>query len=50
MRCEICGMKIKGEPIIEEVDGENHYYCSRGCLIYTVCSRDKRVKKFDAYY
>jgi ribosome-binding protein aMBF1 (putative translation factor) len=46
MRCEICGMKIKGEPVVEEIDGEEYYYCCEGCLKYTVCSRDRHVKKF----
>jgi ribosome-binding protein aMBF1 (putative translation factor) len=49
MKCEICGMRIKGEPVIEEIDGEQHYYCCRGCLIYTVCTRDGRVKKYNLH-
>jgi ribosome-binding protein aMBF1 (putative translation factor) len=49
MRCEICGMKIKGEPVVEELDGEKHYYCCEGCLKYTVCSHGKHIKNFNIY-
>jgi ribosome-binding protein aMBF1 (putative translation factor) len=47
MRCEICGMKIKGEPIVEEIDRKKHYYCCEDCLKYLVCTCDKYLKKFN---
>jgi ribosome-binding protein aMBF1 (putative translation factor) len=50
MRCEICGMKITGEPVTEETDGEKHYYCCKGCLRYTVCSQTKHIKNFNYNY
>ncbi len=50
MRCEICGMKIEGKPVVEEIDGRKRYYCCEDCLRYTVCSRPKHIKHFDLNY
>jgi heavy metal translocating P-type ATPase len=29
--CDLCGMAIKGEPVVKEIAGERHTFCCNGC-------------------
>ncbi len=44
MKCEVCGMNITEQPVVEELDGKNYYYCCNGCLETGICKRDKPLR------
>ncbi len=33
LKCEQCGAPIKEKPVIEEIEGKEHYFCCKGCAM-----------------
>jgi ribosome-binding protein aMBF1 (putative translation factor) len=33
LKCEQCGAQIKGEPVVEEIEGKKHHFCCKGCAM-----------------
>ncbi len=45
MKCESCGMEVKGTPVIENIRGKKHHYCCKGCRDDNWCQKSGAPKK-----
>jgi hypothetical protein len=45
MKCESCGMKIRGDAIITRSSESDHYYCCVGCRDDYRCKRDEALRR-----
>jgi len=45
MRCATCDMRIRGNGIVEVVNGRLYYFCCEGCRDLSVCEKVKISEK-----